>query len=97
MIGVFLLKMDAELTVVDIGLLAEVCREGLKKYNYVTVKGLKAEYSVRSGCDVPFITEKMLSVAMVLVPDGELWYHHHVDGREASVGGIRRGRCWYDR
>jgi hypothetical protein len=88
--------MDSALTVVDIGLLAEVCREGLEKYSYLTVRGLRSEYAIRSGCD-SVITEKLLSVAMVLVPDGELWYHHHVDGREASVGGIRRGRCWYDR
>jgi hypothetical protein len=88
--------MDSDVSVVDIGLLAEVCREGLDKYAYLTVKGIKAEYSVRSGCSC-VITEKLLSVALVLVPDAELWYHHHVDGSREYVGGIRRGRSWYDR
>jgi hypothetical protein len=89
--------MNCEVSVVDIGLLAEVCREGLEKYSYLSLKGIRSEYEARSGFACPHLGRKHLSYALVLVPDAEVFFHRHADGREASVGGICRGRCWYDR
>ena len=60
---------------VDLGLLIDVVKVGLNRYEAVPVSGLKREYNSRCrvGCEVRELNRRMLEVACGVV-DGRVWY-----------------------
>ena len=86
-----MIKMDEDLNVdrlgvIDVGVLAEVCRGGLERYPSVPFRGLIREYNSRSKVvHVRFIPVKTLELAMRLVPEGCIYYH-----KDGIPWGIRR-------